>query len=351
MLLITDRLAEARALQQTLQQVQPCTLAALHHVEATPVDHPLIVCDVALDLPKSVETLCAALARHRQSRKPVLFLLRDPSHVTHGQARLAGATATLEHPFEPVRLLAAVTGLIDTRPPTADAETSTAPVTAGVRNAGKVLTSLFQSGASRQPISAERLDQGGAVLLDVIRQAKVQAWLDVVWKYDDSTYQHCLLVAGLTAAFALELGLPPKAQHVLSQAALVHDIGKAQIPRQILNKAGRLSPGEMAIMRSHAVAGYRMLANQPGLDRNLLDVTRHHHEYLDGSGYPDGLNGAQIPRMVRIVTVCDIYAALIERRPYKKPYTPKAALDHLEALGPRLDQALVKAFRNVMRDA
>lgn len=350
MLLLTDRMREARHLQQALQQVQPCTLAALHQAAQNPAGHAVIVCDVALDLPRSVEMLRAALAQHRQhAATPVLFLLRDPSHVTQGQARLAGATATLAHPVRATDLIAAVAALLQANRGGAAPPTTAVEVKASVKQAGKVLAKLFQSGVERTLITAENLEEGSGILLDAIRQADVQAWLDVVWTYDDATYQHCLLVAGLTAAFALELALPPTMQHALSQAALIHDIGKAQIPRQILNKAGRLTPAETAVMQSHAAIGYRMLAGQPGFDPRLLDVVRHHHEYLDGSGYPDRLLAPQISRMVRIVTICDIYAALIERRVYKAPLAPKVALDHLDELGPKLDQPLVKAFRNVVR--
>ncbi len=137
--------------------------------------------------------------------------------------------------------------------------------------------------------------------------------------------------------------------NLLSQAALVQGIGKAQLPREILNKASPLSKAEIAIMRSHPLRGHAMLAAQGDLYPYVLDAVRHHHEYLDGSGYPDGLRGSQISRGVRMVTICDIYAALIERRPYKSPLAPRAALGQLDAMGGRLDVNLVRAFRNVVR--
>lgn len=344
-------MGEARQLQQLLQRVQPCDIAALHQVTERTTAHALIVCDVALDLPKSIDMLRVALALHRRPPStPVLFLLRDPSHVTEGQARLAGASATLPHPGPPTELITTAAGLIERERAGSVTKEQGSSAGAGAKDASKILTTLFQAGAGRRPISAKTLTEGGEVLLSVIKQARIQAWLDVVWHYDDATYQHCLLVAGLASAFALELALPPRMQLIVSQAALVHDIGKATVPRQILNKAGPLTPAETVVMRRHAMAGYEMLAGQPGLDANLLDVARHHHEYLDGSGYPDGLQAPHVSRLVRLVTICDIYAALIEHRAYRKPLTSKTALAHLDALGPKLDPALVKAFRNVVRD-
>ncbi len=87
-----------------------------------------------------------------------------------------------------------------------------------------------------EAVSIAELDRGASAMLGAVKKGKIRSWLDVVWQFDDITYQHCLLVAGLCAAFALRLGLTPNHQHLLLQAALIHDIGKARIPKAILNK-------------------------------------------------------------------------------------------------------------------
>jgi HD-GYP domain-containing protein (c-di-GMP phosphodiesterase class II) len=104
-------------------------------------------------------------------------------------------------------------------------------------------------------------------------------------------------------------------------------------------------------MQTHPRVGYRMLAQQRALDPRLLEVVLHHHEYLDGSGYPDRLRDAAIPRFVRLVTICDIYAALIEKRPYKAPAPPERALALLSQMGGKLDAGLLAVFCNVVRRA
>nr|WP_246527066.1 HD-GYP domain-containing protein [Plastoroseomonas hellenica] len=207
---------------------------------------------------------------------------------------------------------------------------------------------MFDAAATGEPVSPELLEQGSDAVLDSVRQADIRTWLDVVWNHDDVTYQHCLLVAGLAAAFAQKLGFRDQDQRLLSQAALLHDIGKAQVPLDILNKPDRLTPEEMAVMRTHPVVGHELLLRQPGFDPRLLDVVRHHHEYLDGSGYPDGLRGAEISDLNRLTTICDIYAALIERRAYKPPLSPDHALSIMVEMGGKLDQALLHAFRAVV---
>ena len=352
LLVLTDRMSEGQRLQQTLSAVAPCTLAALHHPTNQRDDHILVVCDVALDTVAAVDMLRAALLHiGLHPGIAVLCLLRDPSHLTEAQAKAAGATMTLPRQASPDALRAVVRSLLQAGAERAPApRAKPAPIDAGVKAAGSILGNILGQRAGPETITVAALDRASGVLLGAIGQAGVQAWLDVVWTYDDATYQHCMMVAGLTAAFALELGLQPRSQNLLSQAALLHDIGKAQIPRGILNKAGPLTSTEALLMRSHPMRGYAMLAGKRDLDPCILDVVRHHHELLDGSGYPDRLRTDQVSRMVRMVTICDIYSALIEHRPYKTPSSPRDALAYLDSLGPRLDHRLVSAFRNVVRD-
>ena len=351
MLILTDRMNEGLRLQATVSSIAPCTLAALHHPTGCRSNPILVICDAALDSVAAVEILRAALLHlGLRPETPVLCLLRDPSHLTQAQARAAGATATLPHQVSPDLLKSTVRSLLKARPEPAAATIKQDAVGDGLKTVGAVLGDIFGQRAGQSAVSAATLERASDVLLAAIDQAGIQAWLDVVWTYDDLTYQHCMMVAGLAAAFALELGLQPRSQNFLSQAALVHDIGKSQIPRQILNKAAPLTQAEALLMRSHAARGHAMLDGKQDLAPCILDVVRHHHEYLDGSGYPDGLKGEQISRMVRIVTVCDIYSALVERRAYKKPSPPREALAYLDSMGDRLDRHLVRAFRNVVRE-
>ena len=158
-------------------------------------------------------------------------------------------------------------------------------------------------------------------------------------------------VAGLCAAFAVNSGLTSDHQQLLLQAALLHDVGKSRIPPAILNKSGALSKPETDVMRTHPALGHAMLSGQRGMNPVILDVVLHHHEYLDGTGYPDRLQGRQISDYVRIVTICDIYAALIERRPYRAPTPHQQALAVLTDLGVKLDRNMLKHFEAVVADS
>ncbi len=104
-------------------------------------------------------------------------------------------------------------------------------------------------------------------------------------------------------------------------------------------------------MRTHTTLGHAILIEAGGFDASLLSVVRHHHELLDGSGYPDKLSGEAIPDIVRLITICDIYAALIERRPYRAPLPAPEAFRILRSMEGKLDQALVRSFEQAVARA
>jgi putative nucleotidyltransferase with HDIG domain len=180
-----------------------------------------------------------------------------------------------------------------------------------------------------------------------IAEGGIRQWLEVVWTYDEITYQHCLLVTGLAAEFSASLQFASNDQKHVTRAALLHDLGKAKIPLAILNKPGALTGEEAAIMRTHARIGYELLRGHDDYEPELLEVVLRHHELLDGSGYPDGLAGPQINDLVRLVTICDVYAALIERRSYKQAMEPAPAFKILQEMEGKLEGALVRAFAQV----
>jgi HD-GYP domain-containing protein (c-di-GMP phosphodiesterase class II) len=126
---------------------------------------------------------------------------------------------------------------------------------------------------------------------------------------------------------------------------MLHDIGKAGIPLAILEKPGRLNESEMAVMRKHPQYGLDALGTASMLPPEMLDIVVHHHEFLDGSGYPHGLQGSEISDLVRMMTISDVFAALIERRSYKPLLSGDAAYQILLDMGPKLDRDLVRAFK------
>ena len=169
---------------------------------------------------------------------------------------------------------------------------------------------------------------------------------------DPYTEGHCQRLAKYSAALGKRLGLPEELQVALRRGGILHDIGKIAVPEQILVKPGPLTPEERAIMEKHPVTGERICAPLKSL-RHVLPIIRHHHEKLEGSGYPDGLKGEEIPITARILTTVDIYDALTTDRPYRKAMPPPQAFLQIreEARRGWWDVALVDEFEEMIGES
>src|SRR5450830_1659591 len=131
---------------------------------------------------------------------------------------------------------------------------------------------------------------------------------------DDYTYMHSVAVCTLMVALARTLGMDEIACKEAGLAGLLHDIGKAFVPAEILHKPGRLTPEEFTIVKRHTVLGHEHLIGNPNVPEFATDVTMHHHEKIDGSGYPHGLSGAGISVLARMTSICDVYDAVTSDR-------------------------------------
>jgi putative two-component system response regulator len=168
---------------------------------------------------------------------------------------------------------------------------------------------------------------------------------------DSYTSGHSVRVRALALRLADSIGLDVPNRKRLSLAARLHDIGKVGLAEGILTKPGALSPEEMALVRQHPVLGARIL--RPIIrTRSVLDAIRSHHERFDGGGYPDGLAGANIPLLARIITVADCYDAMTSSRAYRNALSSDDALDLIIAgRGQQFDPTLVEPFVNLVRGA
>jgi len=168
---------------------------------------------------------------------------------------------------------------------------------------------------------------------------------DVVEADDEYTGAHSRDVVDLTLAVADELGLAARERRDAEFAALLHDVGKVRIPKDIINKPGKLTPEEREIIETHTVEGERMLHRVGGLLGDIGKIVRSCHERWDGTGYPDGLAGEQIPLVARIVACCDAYNAMTTDRSYRKALTREQAMAELiKNRGTQFDPAVVDAL-------
>jgi putative nucleotidyltransferase with HDIG domain len=143
---------------------------------------------------------------------------------------------------------------------------------------------------------------------------------------DDYTYMHSVAVCALMVALARQLRLNDEQTRLAGMAGLLHDLGKAAIPLAVLNKPGKLTDAEFEIVRNHPVEGYHMLKEGAKVPDAVLDACLHHHEKIDGSGYPDKLQGEGISVIARMAAICDVYDAITSDRPYKRGWDPSESL-------------------------
>lgn len=184
--------------------------------------------------------------------------------------------------------------------------------------------------------------------LDRAYLTTITALADAVEAKDPYTHGHCERVARYAHRIAERLKMSDHEQGIVYYAALLHDVGKIGVSDGLLNKPGPLGPEERELVRSHVRVGHDLVRKVPVLS-SVADAVLHHHEWYDGSGYPDGLEGEDIPLPARIVCVADAYGAMIDRRSYKEPYTTEQARSELvRCSGTQFDPQIVELFLTVL---
>jgi putative nucleotidyltransferase with HDIG domain len=208
------------------------------------------------------------------------------------------------------------------------------------------VTSMFQEARMGKAV-----DVGGARRLaeeisdSVMRNPGALISIARLKTADDYTYMHSVAVCALMIALARELDLDEELGRKLGVAGLLHDLGKASVPLEILNKPGKLTDEEFRIMKSHPEKGARLLQENQGVDEIALDVVLRHHEKTDGSGYPRRFKSGEISLYAKMGAVCDVYDAITSNRPYKSGWDPAESLRKMaEWVNGHFDPAVFQAF-------
>ena len=165
---------------------------------------------------------------------------------------------------------------------------------------------------------------------------------------DEYTFKHSVDVATISMIVAKQQELSPEEVREIGVCGLLHDIGKTKIPNAILNKPGKLDDDEFAIMRQHSTYSYNMIKDRPEFSPAVCLGVLQHHEKINGSGYPMGVSAEKICPYAKILSVSDIYDALVTERPYKKAYSQRDAVEMIMSMTMELDITAMKSFLESM---
>ena len=209
----------------------------------------------------------------------------------------------------------------------------------------EAVTSMFAEARLGRALEAERcLPLVDDITQSVFRNPGALVSLARLKTQDDYSYMHSVAVCALMVALGHQLGLDDAACRDAGLAGLLHDLGKAAMPLHILNKPAKLTESEFTVMRTHPVRGWQMLQEGQGASEAAMDVCLHHHERIDGRGYPHGLSGDRLSTLARMGAVCDVYDAITSNRPYKVGWDPSESISRMASWKGQFDDTLFRHF-------
>lgn len=255
---------------------------------------------------------------------PIIVLTAQSDRESRIKALDLGARDFLAKPFDRVELMTRIRNMLEVR-----------IMTKAIKDQNKILDGMVK----------ERTQELSDTRLEVIRRLGRAA------EYrDDMTGYHIIRMSKYSQVLALAAGMPEKEAEMLLNASPMHDIGKIGIPDNVLMKPGKLEPGEWTIMKTHVDIGVEILAgSNSSLMEMAAEVAQNHHEKWDGSGYPRGLTGEDIPLTGRIVAIADVFDALTTERPYKKAWPVEEAVEFLKGQsGKHFEPRLVEHFLEIL---
>lgn len=214
-----------------------------------------------------------------------------------------------------------------------------------VNESREAVSSLFAEARMGRALDAEKcLPLVDEIASSVWRNPGAIVSLARLKTHDDYTYMHSMAVCALMVSLGRQLGMDETSAREIGMAGMLHDMGKAMMPLEVLNKPAKLTDDEYAIMKTHPQHGYELLLEGKGVGEVALDVTLHHHERPDGRGYPHGLSGDALSRVARMGAVCDVYDAITSNRPYKSGWDPAESIAKMASWAGQFDNDIFQAF-------
>ncbi len=296
------------------------TVVASHLAER----YDLILLDIQMPHMSGIEVMQALAGEIVDDYLPILVLTAQTDTETHKSALSAGAKDFLTKPFQRWEVVQCIRNLLETRI---------------FYKAQRIRADVLEEKVR------ERTEEIRATQLEIVRR------LGRAGEFrDNETGAHVIRMSKMSQLLAVAAGLGEKHAEIILFASPMHDVGKIGIPDRVLLKNGKLEAAEWEIMKKHAEMGAEIIGDHNSeLLRLAALIAKTHHEKWDGTGYPRGLKGEEIPVEARIVSICDVFDALTSRRPYKEPWTVEAAAKFInDQAGSHFEPAMVEVFNRIL---
>ncbi|HAG93074.1 MAG: two-component system response regulator [Pseudomonadales bacterium] len=286
--------------------------------------YDLIALDIHMPVMNGFDVMAALSDSFAGEFIPIVVLTADEDHYTRDLALASGARDFIQKPFNHREVLLRFRNLLET-----------VHLQKALRHQNELLEEKVQQ-------RTRQLHYSQVKLIECLGRA-------AEFK-DNETGAHVMRISKMTGIVARALGLQPRDVELVEQASPMHDIGKIGIPDRVLLKPGKLEGEEWSTMQTHVSLGAHILSgdhNDSELLRVAAEIALNHHERWDGTGYPNGLKGEEIPLFTRITSVCDVFDALTSRRPYKAPWPVEEAIKFIDDQGGRaFDPTIVACFKS-----
>lgn len=348
LVILTDDLDRAACLAETLGAAGAIETRLVTDLEPISQRPARTFVDIDLSSGPSIANARRWLRRPSIAASTKWILVGGDDYRERTQALALGADRIVPRPVEPEEVLSDLRDIMAVEFGSFLDRLESTRLAVGLRAGHDVLASVFASLPRGESLDASAFDDAALLVADALADEGLANWLSTVQLHHSSSFRHSLLVAGGATCFAQFIGAGRADQARVARAALAHDVGKALIPLSVLDKPSKLDPAEEAEIRLHPQLGYDLLVKSGGFSDDTLDVVLSHHEMCDGSGYPRGLAGAEISDLTRVVTIADIFAALVEVRAYKPALSHAAALDIMAGMGAKLDGDLLSIFAQMV---
>ncbi len=306
------------------------------------IDSLLVIIQVNLGDPEVLRPLKEKMSRIGRGQAPVLFLLRDFSRREVVQANILGATDYALYPCPDNNFIEIMNDLTSRAVEQAWSKLSKTQETA-LKVSLKVVEKTFQNAAAGLVVAQDEVKNSCSLIIEATAKDGLSDWMNAIRQHHNYTYRHSMMVCGYLTSFGMLLGVRKDDLQLLAVGGMLHDIGKSVTPVEILDKPARLTPEEWEIMKEHAINSCHILEKN-NWDGVMIDIATHHHEKLDGSGYPHGLKGSQVSDLARLAAIADVFSGLVDKRSYKAAMSAEDAINIMLDMKEQLDIPLVKAF-------